>query len=110
MKKTLPPHFKKLIKNFPDVWEAHQKLTEACSESGPLDRKTRELIKVAISGAFNQETGLERHVVMAAEAGAKPEEIYHAILQMMTIVGFPRTSAAMKWAERALTTTRSSSK
>ena len=103
MQKTLPQHFKKIVKKYPKVWEAHQKLTEACAESGPLDRKTREIIKVAISGASNQETAVERHAVMAMQAGAKKEEVYQAILQLTTIVGFPRTSAALKWAERALT-------
>jgi len=103
MKKSLPKHFKKFVEKYPQVWEAHQKLTEACAETGPLDRKTRELIKVAISGAANQETGLERHVVMAKQEGATEDEIYQTILQMVTIVGFPRTSAALKWAERALT-------
>jgi 4-carboxymuconolactone decarboxylase len=107
MKKSLPPHFKNFVKKYPDVWDAHQKLTEACADAGPLDRKTRELIKVAIAGTANQETAVERHVVMAIEEGAKKEEIYHAILLMTTIIGFPRTSAALKWAERALTTTRS---
>jgi AhpD family alkylhydroperoxidase len=108
MKKALPPHFKRFMKKYPDVWDAHQRLTEACAESGPLDRKTRELIKVAISGASNQETALERHVVMAAQEGATREEIYQVILLMTTTVGFPRASAALKWAERALTTTRPS--
>jgi AhpD family alkylhydroperoxidase len=104
MKKALPKHFKKLVDKYPQVWEAHQKMTEACAETGPLDRKTRELIKVAISGAANQETALERHAIMAMQEGAKEEEIYQTILQMITIVGFPRASAALKWAERALTT------
>ena len=104
MKKALPKHFKKLVNKYPQVWEAHQKMTEACAETGPLDRKTRELIKVAISGAANQETALERHAIMAMQEGAKEEEIYQTILQMITIVGFPRASAALKWAERALTT------
>ncbi len=102
MKKTLPQHFKKLVKKYPKVWEAHQKLTEACAQTGPLNRKTREIIKVAISGASNQETAVERHAVMAMQAGVKKEEVYQAILQLTTIVGFPRTSAALKWAERAL--------
>lgn len=104
MKKALPKHFRKLVDKYPQVWEAHQKMTEACAETGPLDRKTRELIKVAISGAANQETALERHAIMAMQEGAKEEEIYQTILQMITIVGFPRASAALKWAERALTT------
>ncbi|RJP15640.1 MAG: carboxymuconolactone decarboxylase family protein [Candidatus Abyssobacteria bacterium SURF_5] len=106
MKKSLPPHFKKFVDKYPDIWNAHQKLTEACAEAGPLDRKTRELIKLAISATASQETAVERHAVMAIEAGAKREEVYHAVLLMTTVIGFPRTSAALKWAERALTTTR----
>jgi AhpD family alkylhydroperoxidase len=79
-------------------------MTEACAEAGPLDRKTRELIKMAISAAANQETAVERHAVMATQEGAKPEEIYQTLFQLITVVGFPRASAALKWAERALTT------
>jgi AhpD family alkylhydroperoxidase len=104
MKETLPQHFQKLVEQYPKVWEAHQKLAESCAESGPLDRKTRELIKVAISGAANQETALERHAVMAVQAGAKAEEVYQAVLLLITTIGFPRASAALKWAQRALTT------
>ncbi len=103
MKEELPEHFKKFVDRYPSIWQAHQKLTEATAESGPLDRKTRELIKVAISATANQETAVERHAVMAAQEGAKQEEVYQAILQLITIVGFPRASAALKWAERALT-------
>jgi AhpD family alkylhydroperoxidase len=104
MKETLPQHFQKLVEKYPNVWDAHQKLDEACAEAGPLDRKTRELIKVAVSGAANQETALERHAVMAVQAGAKEEEIYQAVLLLITTIGFPRASAALKWAQRALTT------
>ncbi len=106
MKKELPAHFKKFVKKYPKVWEAHQQMTEACAEYGPLDRKTRELIKLAISGAANQETAAERHAVMAVQEGATEEEVYQTILQLVTIVGFPRMSAALKWTERALTTKR----
>ena len=102
MKKELPEHFKKFVDKYPDIWEAHQKLTEASAECGPLDRKTRELIKTAISGAANLETAVERHAVMAVQEGAREEEVYQAIMQLVTIAGFPRASAALKWAERAL--------
>jgi len=104
MKETLPEHFQDFVKRYPDVWEAHQKLSEACAESGPLDRKTRELIKVGISGAANQITALQRHAVMAVQAGAAEEEVYQTILLLITTVGFPRASAALQWARNALTT------
>ena len=102
MKKELPEHFKKFVDKYPDIWEAHQKLTEASAECGPLDRKTRELIKVAASAAAGLETPVERHAVMAVQEGASEDEVYQAIMQLVTIVGFPRSSAALKWAERAL--------
>ena len=102
MKKALPEHFRKFVDKYPNIWDAHQKLTEACAECGPLDRKTRELIKTAISAAVNQETAVERHAVMAVQDGAKEEEVYQSIMQLVTIAGFPRASAALKWAERAL--------
>jgi 4-carboxymuconolactone decarboxylase len=104
MKETLPEHFQNFVQDYPRVWEAHQKLSEACAESGPLDRKTRELIKVGISGAANQVTALQRHAVMAVQAGASAEEVYQAILLLITTIGFPRASAALQWAKNALTT------
>jgi 4-carboxymuconolactone decarboxylase len=105
MKETLPEHFQSFVREYPQVWEAHQRLSEACAASGPLDRKTRELVKVGISGAANQITALQRHAVMAVQAGATPEEVYQAILLLITTVGFPRASAALQWARNALTTT-----
>ena len=47
-KKDLPETFQSIVDRYPEVWEAHEKLTIACAEAGPLDRKTAELIKVGI--------------------------------------------------------------
>ncbi len=105
MKEGLPEHFQNFVKEYPQVWEAHQRLSEACAEAGPLDRKTRELIKVAISGTANQVTALQRHAVMAIQAGATEQEIYQTILLLITTIGFPRASAALQWARNALTST-----
>jgi AhpD family alkylhydroperoxidase len=104
MKETPPEHFQRFVREYPDVWQAHQQLSEACAECGPLDRKTRELIKVGISGASNQTTALQRHAVMAVQAGATKEEVYQAILLLITTTGFPRASAALQWARNALAT------
>lgn len=102
MKEKLPEHFTKFVENYPEVWQGHQSLTEACAKAGPLDRKTRELIKVAIAATANQETAVERHAVMAVQHGAEQQEVYHAVLMLITTVGFPRAAAALKWAQRAL--------
>ena len=103
MKEKLPKHFKKFVEKYPEIWEGHQKVAIACSKSGPLERKVRELIKVAISGAANQETAVRRLAVMAVQEGATKEEVYQAALLLITTVGFPRASAALKWAEDELT-------
>jgi 4-carboxymuconolactone decarboxylase len=102
MKEALPRHFQKLVSRYPAVWKAHEQMSKVCAECGPLDRKTRELIKVAISGAALQETALQRHAVMAMQEGAEEAEIYQAVLLLITTVGFPRASAALKWAQEAL--------
>ncbi|MHC4657498.1 MAG: carboxymuconolactone decarboxylase family protein [Planctomycetota bacterium] len=99
MEEKLPKHFREFVEKYPDVWDAHQKLTEACA------RKTRELIKVAISGTAGQETALQRHALMALKEGATDQEVYQTVLLLITTVGFPRASAALKWAKNALTPT-----
>ena len=102
MEEKLPKHFTKFVKQYPAVWEAHQKLTIACAESGPLDRKTRELIKVAISATAGLETALQRHAIMAVKEGATEMEVFQTILLLITTVGFPKAAAALKWAQSAL--------
>ncbi len=102
MKEKLPKHFTEFVEKYPDLWNAHQKMAEACAEYGPLDRKSRELIKVAISATAGQQTAVERHAVMAIQQGATEEEVYQTILLLITTAGFPQASAALKWAESAL--------
>jgi alkylhydroperoxidase/carboxymuconolactone decarboxylase family protein YurZ len=101
-KKGLPETFKSIVKKYPDVWEAHEQLTRACAEAGPLDRKTRELIKVGISLGAGLETATQRHAIMAKENGATDNEIYQAVLMAMTTCGHPKTAAGWQWVRDAL--------
>ncbi len=101
-KKALPATFKNIVKKYPEVWKAHEQLTQACSEAGPLDRKTRELIKVGISLGAGLETATQRHAIMAKENGATLDEIYQAVLMAMTTCGHPTTAAGWQWVRSAL--------
>jgi 4-carboxymuconolactone decarboxylase len=58
-------------------------------DGGPLDEKTRALIKVAAAGAAGHHRALETHIVAAREAGAADEEILHALLMLVSTCGFP---------------------
>ena len=48
----LPKPYKVFVANHPNVAEAYQKLGEACHEAGPLDEKTRHLIKLGSRRLF----------------------------------------------------------
>lgn len=95
-KKNLPGTFKKITDKYPNVWAAHEQLTKACTEAGPLDRKTVELIKVGICVGAGLETATQRHALMARENGATNDEIYQSVLMAMTTVGHPRAVAGWK--------------
>ena len=43
----LPGPYQRFKKSHPKVFRAYEKLGETAAESGPLDQKTRELVKLA---------------------------------------------------------------
>ncbi|KCZ70386.1 uncharacterized protein, gamma-carboxymuconolactone decarboxylase subunit like protein [Candidatus Methanoperedens nitroreducens] len=45
---------------------------------------------------------IRSHVTQAYEAGATPEEIYHAILLTLNTAGFPRMIVAYSWARELI--------
>jgi 4-carboxymuconolactone decarboxylase len=60
------------------------------TDGGPLDEKTRWLIKVAISSTSEYQFALRTHINKALAAGCTREEIEHAILMIAPTAGFPR--------------------
>lgn len=100
--KKLPDSFQSLVDKYPEVWEAHEKLTIACAEAGPLNRKTAELIKIGICIGGGLQTATQRHAIMAVENGASKEEVYQTALMAMTTLGHPRAAAGWKWINDAL--------
>jgi 4-carboxymuconolactone decarboxylase len=95
----LPNTFREFASRFPDVVEQHEKMAQVVNQSGPLDEKTRSLIKIGISLGAGLESALRSHVRRAKQAGATNEEIEQAILLGMNTRGFPATVAAWSWAQ-----------
>lgn len=93
-----PAHFRWLEENYARVAEAYGALGDEVHGAGPLDAKSRALIKVAISGAARLEGGLHAHVRKALAAGVSAEEIYHALMLLVPTIGFPGAMAALSWA------------
>jgi 4-carboxymuconolactone decarboxylase len=58
-------------------------------EGGPLDERTRALVKVAVAAASGHQRALQTHVAAARETGVAEAEILHALLLVVTTCGFP---------------------
>jgi len=98
----IPKKFQKFTEDFKDVSEAYESLGKAVHLAGPLDEKTRAMIKIAISTGARLEGAVHSHVRKALKAGVSPDEIRHAILLSLPTIGLPSMMAALSWANDIL--------
>ncbi|RMG81780.1 MAG: carboxymuconolactone decarboxylase family protein [Bacteroidetes bacterium] len=97
MKDKPPKRFRKFSKDHPAIAKAYFELGEAVHQAGPLDDKTRALVKIAISGASRQEGGFHAHVRKARLLGLSKEEIQHVALLALPTLGFPTMMMLLSW-------------
>jgi AhpD family alkylhydroperoxidase len=90
-------HYQKLSEMFPEVLAAVENLGTTVREAGPIDKKTSELIQLAVAAAAQSTGAVRSHARRALEAGASEEEIYHALLLLVSTIGFPKVAAALAW-------------
>jgi len=98
----LPKQYGSLKKRFKNYIEAVERLGNATRTSGPLDDKTSHLIQLAAATAIRSEGAVHSHTRRALDTGAKPEEIYHAIILLTSTIGFPTVAAALSWVDDIL--------
>lgn len=87
--RTRPKTLQDFQRRFPQAWNRYTALRDACDGQGPLDAKTRELVKIGLEVARKRHGGLIAHVDRAKAAGATPDEIAHAILLALPLLGLP---------------------
>ena len=80
------PYEKVLHEVAPQVHAAQSAWLAAIDSLTTLDRRTHELIRLVCTALVRNQTGVERHARLAAEAGASWEEIACALL--LTEPGF----------------------
>ena len=97
--KQLPKRFKKFQKEFPAIAKAYEELGTAVHKSGPLNERSRALIKLAISTGAGMEGAVHSHTRKAIEAGCTKAEIKQTIMLALPTIGFPSTMAALSWVE-----------
>lgn len=104
MKQALPPSIVDFKKKYPEVWEAFAALGDKCHDSGgPLDEKTRRLVKLGIAIAARHEGAVHSAARHAIEAGCTPDELFHVAILAITTVGWPSAYAAMTWINDTIT-------
>ncbi|MBE0638232.1 MAG: carboxymuconolactone decarboxylase family protein [Bacteroidales bacterium] len=99
MSNKKPKHYLNVKETFPQLIQAVENLGEAARSAGPLDKKTTHLIQLAAAVTNRNEGAVHSHTRRLLEAGATPEEIRHAIVLLVSTIGFPSVMAGLSWAE-----------
>ncbi len=89
----LPDQYTSIQKRFKGFMKAVEDLGKATKAAGPLNEKTSRLIQLAAAAAIHSEGSVHSHARRALAAGAKPEEIRHAVVLLTSTIGFPTVSA-----------------
>ena len=93
----LPRWYGSLEKKHPKFINAVNELGKTVKKEGPLDSKTAHLVQLAAAATLRSEGAVHSHAKRAIDAGAKPEEVCHALILLTSTIGFPTVSAALSW-------------
>jgi len=102
MSSSLPPTLEAFVKDQPAIWAAYEGLGKACAESGPLDAKTRRLVKLALAVGGGSEGAVHSHVRRGLGEGLSADELRHVAALAILTLGFPAAMAALTWIEDVL--------
>jgi 4-carboxymuconolactone decarboxylase len=81
---------------FPQIGEAWEMVAGAGGD-GPLDAKTRRLVKLAVAMGAQQEGAVHASVRKALAMGITHEELEQVVALAAGTLGFPQTVAVYTW-------------
>jgi alkylhydroperoxidase/carboxymuconolactone decarboxylase family protein YurZ len=94
---SLPGAAGEVAKTYPDIWNAYAALGEACADCGPLDARTRRLVKLALAIGAASEGAVHSHARRAETDGVSAAELNQVAMLAIPTLGFPRAVAALTW-------------
>lgn len=100
----LPKRFEKFLKEYPEIAVAYESLGDAVHKQGPLDEKTRALVKIAIAAGSKMEGAVHSQVRKALKLKLTKSEIRQVALLSIPTIGFPSAMAVMSWIDDILDT------
>lgn len=98
-KHDLPSGAGDVANQYPEVWDAYAALGKACAEAGPLDERSRRLIKLSLAIGARSEGAVHSHVRRALEEGVSAEELKQVAMLAIPTTGLPNAVAALTWIE-----------
>src|SRR5690606_23289599 len=96
-----PRAYEEFCAEFPALREAWDSIRRAEAE-GPLDPRTRRLVKLAASISARAQGGTHSATRKALAAGASEEEILQVVALCASLIGMPETVAAWSWVRDVL--------
>jgi alkylhydroperoxidase/carboxymuconolactone decarboxylase family protein YurZ len=90
-------HNEQFRQQHPKVWNAFSNLADECHGEGPLDEKSRKLVKVALAIGAGLEGAAHSAVRHALDAGVTPAELEHVTVLAITTLGYPSAMRALSW-------------
>jgi alkylhydroperoxidase/carboxymuconolactone decarboxylase family protein YurZ len=101
MKSKAPVAFREFVKRFPELGEAWNAMRRAEAGAGPLDERTRRLVKLAAAVGSGRRGGVTSGVRKSLAAGVTQEELDQVVACAASVVGMPAAVAAYGWIREA---------
>ncbi len=98
----LPKHYTDFQENYAEIWQAYDQLGATVHAAGPLDERTRGLVKLALAAGIQHEGAVHAHTRKLLEMGVEAEAIRQVVLLAIPTLGFPASMAALSWVEDIL--------
>jgi 4-carboxymuconolactone decarboxylase len=93
----LPDIYQSFRADFPSVARAQDAFAQAVAGAGPLDERTRRLVKLGIAVGAVSEGAVRSAARKALESGASESELEQVALMAISTRGFPCAIAALGW-------------
>src|SRR5258708_33112443 len=97
MARQIPKPIEDFWKRYPTVWKAFNELGSRCHEAGPLDEKSRRLVKLALSIGAGLEGATHSAVRNAHNVGITQDEIDHVPLRAVSTLRMLAATRAFNW-------------
>ncbi len=98
-KEKLPKRYLLIKAKHEKYMQAVEELGKTVKQEGPLDEKSILLIQLGAAATIRSEGSVHSHVRRLLELGVSPKEIYHAIIVLTCVIGYPAVAAALSWAD-----------